>query len=279
MAGTGRIPGSSCSRSTAPRCSSSRPRRSSFRPREVGVDTGAAVRVNVAEHGQLSGASEHECAAVAAEGEQRRSLPLVADDGGGGGVDGHCRRAAEYLHEGKRQRVRRRESELVPVELGVGRHDGQLVAARVTEHLGGLVEVVADADLCRRPGIGSRTRVKVKVVLVDLRRLRYRAVGASAHALVVLVPVAGRESRGVDCRLLVATVDVGAAGVDGQSEHREQHQDQEGDQHDGLAFLQASLCRLHAQLTAGKRAQVRAARAACCTFSSSIRHGKPHMQR
>ena len=94
--------------------------------------------------------------------------------------------------------------------------------------------------------------VQAHVALVERDRLLDREVDVG----VVLVPVAGREGSCVDRCLLIAPVDITAAGVDGKTEHAEQHQDEQRDQDDRLSLLQVP-----------PRGP-----------SSNIQHGKPHMQ-
>ncbi len=78
----------------------------------------------------------------------------------------------------------------------------------------------------------------MEVRLENLLCLRQRA---AREVTIVLVPVAGGQRRGIDRGLQVALVDVCAAGVDRQAEHGEQHEQQQGDQDNGLALLQLSL--------------------------------------
>ena len=74
----------------------------------------------------------------------------------------------------------------------------------------------------------------MQVGLVDGLCVRERG---AVEVGVVLVPVACGQRGGVDRGLLVAAVDVGAAGVDGQAEHAEQDKDQQRDEHDRLPAL------------------------------------------
>ena len=94
------------------------------------------------------------------------------------------------------------------------------------------------------------TRVDTQIGLIQSDRLRD---DQSVEVLEVLVPVTGREGGGVDRGLLVAPVDVAAAGVDGEAEHAEQHKDQERDQDDGLTRLQIALGALSWSTRLGKQ--------------------------
>ena len=134
---------------------------------QVGVDARGAVGVGVAEKSQRGRALEVQRTVAVAEREQSRSLALVADDGGGGGVDGDVRVAAEQLHERQRELVCGCENELVTVELSVGRHDRQRVAAGIGEDVRVLLQVVADAHERGGVDVGRGPSVEVQVALVD----------------------------------------------------------------------------------------------------------------
>src|SRR5207249_8813998 len=121
---------------------------------EVVVEAGGAVRVDIAEHGQLSGAGQVGRAGAVAEGQQGGRLALVADDRGRRRADGHGRAAAEYLYERKGQVVGARELELVAVELRVGGHDREPVTARERVGVRVLGEVALRPD--KRAGVALR---------------------------------------------------------------------------------------------------------------------------
>ena len=130
-----------------------------------------------------------------------------------------------------------RENELVTVELRVGCHNRQRVAAGIGEDVSVLLQVVADAHERGGVDVGRGPSVQVEVALVH--RLRVGERGA-VEVVVVLKPVTGGEGRRVDGGLLVTPVHVRAAGVDRQSEHAEQDQDQQRDEHDRLPALRGA---------------------------------------
>src|SRR5207237_6184091 len=89
-------------------------------------------------------------------------------------------------------------------------------------------------------GVAGRliTGVDTQIGLIQSDRLRD---DQSVEVLEVLVPVTGREGGGVDRGLLVAPVDVAAAGRSEEAEHAEQRKDQERDQDDGRTRLQLEI--------------------------------------
>ena len=219
---------------------------------QVGVEARGSVRVDVAEDGQLSGAGEVRRARARAQGQKGGCLALVAHNRGRCGTDRYRPRSTEDLDECQRQVVRCRVLELVTVELRVSGDHRERVAAGERVRIRVLPQRSGRAHECEGVVGSLDAGVDPKVALVK----RHRLVDRESEVAVVLVPVACREGCGVDRRLLVAAVDVSAAGVDGEAEHAEQDEDKQRDQNDRLALLQAALAR----------------------SSWSTRLDKPHMQ-
>src|SRR5207253_9342513 len=97
---------------------------------QVGVDACLPVRVHVAQDRQRAATIHGQRAAGRAERQDRRRLPLVADDRGGGSPDADRGGATKDLDERQRQAVIRRVRELISVELGVRGDDLQRISAR-----------------------------------------------------------------------------------------------------------------------------------------------------